>query len=270
MGWRGRLIRLSAIVAGIALVILLGSSFGYRYGLVDLLVAFGGLRVGLMVAGAALLLSLIGIIWSFFVYPRRGLSVAILVFLVAGVAAGIPAYQIGQAMTGKYPPIHDITTDMVNPPEFVEIAKIRGENTNSIIYSEKVVADNPRIDPAMVGRNYVSIQTEYYPDIKPLELDVSPDEAYWAAMEVVQGEKWEIVANDLNGLGHIEATATTKWFGFKDDVIIVISPLDGDTTKSKVDMRSSSRVGTGDIGANAKRIKKFLKAVEKKSKAIKG
>jgi uncharacterized protein (DUF1499 family) len=66
--------------------------------------------------------------------------------------------------------------------------------------------------------------------------------------------RWEVVAADA-AAGRIEATATTPWFGFRDDIVVRIVPADGG---SRVDVRSVSRVGKGDLGVNARRIREFL------------
>jgi uncharacterized protein (DUF1499 family) len=74
---------------------------------------------------------------------------------------------------------------------------------------------------------------------------------------------WKIVDENREE-GRIEATATTRWFGFKDDVVIRIAPSDGNG--SRVDIRSVSRVGLSDVGTNARRIRTFLKKFAEASK----
>ncbi len=74
---------------------------------------------------------------------------------------------------------------------------------------------------------------------------------------------WKIV-DENQAEGRIEATATTRWFGFKDDVVIRIAPSGGNG--SRVDVRSVSRVGRSDVGTNARRIRAFLKKFAEASK----
>jgi uncharacterized protein (DUF1499 family) len=139
----------------------------------------------------------------------------------------------------KYPGIHDITTDVTNPPAFVAIAPLRKD------------APNP---PEYAGDSIARQQLEAYPDIKPLMLAMPVDSAFTLALETVRDMGWELVDQNRRD-GRIEATATTPFMGFKDDVVIRISSASG---ISRVDVRSKSRVGRGDVGANAKRIRAYL------------
>jgi uncharacterized protein (DUF1499 family) len=74
------------------------------------------------------------------------------------------------------------------------------------------------------------------------------------ALDAARSLGWEVVASDA-ATGRIEATATSRWFGFKDDVVVRIRP---EGAGSRVDVRSMSRVGVGDLGANAERVREFL------------
>jgi hypothetical protein len=112
-------------------------------------------------------------------------------------------------------------------------------------------------DPAARGRE-VSIEGTVYPDIQTLALEQPIDAVFDAAQKAASGQGWEIVAANRD-TGSIEATATTFWFRFKDDVVIRLTPSGAGTS---VDIRSKSRVGRGDMGANAARIRLFLQAME--------
>ncbi len=107
---------------------------------------------------------------------------------------------------------------------------------------------------AYPGAETAARQQSGYPDIRPLELAVPPDAAFARALDAAKSFGWEIVAADAAS-GRIEATATTPWFGFRDDVVIRVTPT---SSGSRVDVRSLSRVGKGDLGANAKRIRAYL------------
>ena len=91
-------------------------------------------------------------------------------------------------------------------------------------------------------------------DLQPLVLRASAEEAFARARAAAQDMGWEIVSADP-ARGHIEAVATTFWFGFKDDVTVRVTPQ-GET--SRIDVRSRSRVGRGDAGTNASRIRRYL------------
>ncbi len=157
--------------------------------------------------------------------------------LVLGAAsAGPPLYLYEQAK--RLPPIHDISTDTVNPPRFTAVLPLRGSSANSTEYSAAVAAEQERA----------------YPDIVPATFDVPPRQELQTAERVARAMGWQIVAVESDPL-RIEATATTLLFGFKDDVVVRITPQGGG---SRVDVRSLSRVGVSDIGANAARVRTFL------------
>ncbi|MBI5441916.1 MAG: DUF1499 domain-containing protein [Deltaproteobacteria bacterium] len=142
--------------------------------------------------------------------------------------------------TKAVPPIHDITTDPANPPRFAAVLALRKD------------APNP---PEYGGPPVAREQLRAYPDIRSLVLPSSRDAAFRNAGEAARSLGWRIVAEDA-AKGTIEATDTTFWFGFKDDVVIrVVAAADG---RSIVDVRSVSREGRSDVGTNARRIRAFL------------
>ena len=169
----------------------------------------------------------------------RARALAAVAVMLGAVAVAVPLrlLQAAQAV----PAIHDITTDTVTPPRFVEAAALRQSLgvPNSLDYSDDVAAQ----------------QRTGYPEIQPVFLAVPPDEAYRRAMAVVTARGWEVLAGD-EAAHRIEATDTTRWFGFKDDVAIRIAAIPNGG--SRVDVRSVSRVGRSDIGTNARRIREFL------------
>ena len=168
--------------------------------------------------------------------------------LLATVASAIAWYIPGtfQAPEGEfYPPIHDVSTDVDDIPQFVAVLPLRAEAPNSVVYGDS---------PNMTADRNAQLQREAYPDLVPQVYEASEEEMFERALAAVEAMGWELVdASPLEG--RIEATATTFWLRFKDDVVIRIRPL-GPTTV--VDARSLSRVGGGDVGANAKRLRKFF------------
>jgi uncharacterized protein (DUF1499 family) len=172
---------------------------------------------------------------------RRWRGAGALIALVLGfAAAAMPGWSILQARS--LPAIHDITTDTANPPQFVAIVPLRAG------------AANP---PEYAGAKAAELQLAAYPLIRPLELAAPPAQAFARAHAAAQALGWEIVGADAAS-GRIEAVATTRWFGFKDDVVIRVAPA---AAGSRIDVRSKSRVGRSDVGANARRIQDFLAAV---------
>lgn len=141
---------------------------------------------------------------------------------------------------GDYPPIHDITTDPDDPPVFTAAAERRGPGSNSL-----------EIKPDAIGQ-----QVAAYPDIKTLKTGIDYETAFDRALAVADEMGWEVYYQDRNA-GFIEAVDTTRIMAFKDDIVI---RLRTNAEGTLVDLRSVSRVGIGDIGANAKRIRKFLAA----------
>ena len=183
----------------------------------------------------AVLLSIIGLVRA----GSKGMAVAGLVLGV--IAAGMPLKNIN---TARHSPIHDVSTDRENPPQFVAVLPLRtaAKAANSTDYDAKTA----------------ELQKETYPDIGPLHLDVPPAQAFDRAQNAAREMKWDIVATDP-AQGRIEATATTFWFGFKDDIVVRIA---ADGTGSRVDVRSLSRIGKSDVGANAKRVREYLAKVK--------
>jgi uncharacterized protein (DUF1499 family) len=166
--------------------------------------------------------------------PRRGLVLGAV--LLGLVAAGIPGYWREAAR--EVPPIHDITTDTKKPPSFVASLPLREDAPNPAAYG---------------GPEVARLQKEGYPRLGPVILDEAPEAAFQKALAAAHSMGWHIVAADAAQL-RIEATATTTWFGFKDDVVVRLTP---DHQGSRVDVRSVSRVGRSDVGTNARRIERY-------------
>jgi uncharacterized protein (DUF1499 family) len=176
-----------------------------------------------------------------------------LVAMIAG-ARGRGAIALGLALAclavpflfqrrvKQLPMIHDISTDTEDPPAFVAALPLRAG------------AANP---PEYAGAEAAAKQHAAYPDIQPIELADPPVRAFERALATARAQGWEIVA-EVPAEGRIEAVATTTFFGFKDDVVIRIRPHG---SGSRLDVRSKSRVGRSDVGANAARIRRFRQAL---------
>jgi uncharacterized protein (DUF1499 family) len=165
---------------------------------------------------------------------------------VGGIVAGLLAAGVlGLAALSARgaPAIHDITTDMVDPPVFVASLPLRAAAANSAEYGGPAVAEQQR---------------RAYPDIQPMTVGVDPQAAFARARATARDLGWEVVG-ESEAEGRIEAVDTTFWFGFKDDVVIRVRGMSGGT---RVDARSTSRVGRGDLGTNARRVRAFLRAME--------
>ena len=229
-----------AVVAGLLLVL---AGPGVRLGLWPFRTGFDLLRwgayLGLIAAVAALVLLLVPG-WR---GARAWPLVAALV--VGALSFGVPWFFRHRA--GQVPPIHDISTDTQDPPEFVAVLPLRSDAANPATYG---------------GPEVAAAQHAGYPDIRPLVLPATaPRAAFDRALAAARASGWDIVAVDSTD-GRIEATATTGWFGFKDDVVVRIRPAG---SGSLVDVRSVSRVGKSDIGTNAQRIRAYLGRLSERS-----
>jgi uncharacterized protein (DUF1499 family) len=162
--------------------------------------------------------------------------------LAGALALAIPALWLREAR--RVPPINDITTDTAEPPAFVAVLPLRAG------------APTPATYP---GPATAQAQQRAYPDLGPLLLAADPAAAFAGALAAARAMGWEIVAADA-AAGRIEATDTTRWFAFKDDIVVRVRP---EGAGSRVDVRSVSRVGKSDIGTNARRIRRFLAALGK-------
>jgi uncharacterized protein (DUF1499 family) len=172
--------------------------------------------------------------------------------LIGTIAAAL-AYYIPESFRppegANVPPIHDISTDTVNPPQYVDVLPLRADAPNTVVYGGS---------EDMTAERLAQLTTEAYPDVTTLRLDVPPDVAFERALATVEALGWDLVAAVPED-GRIEATDTTFWFRFKDDIVIRITPT---AQGSAIDARSVSRVGRGDVGTNAKRLRTFLASLE--------
>jgi uncharacterized protein (DUF1499 family) len=189
---------------------------------------------GLAAAGVGLVLSLLAAVPRW----RAGAWMPVVALCAGAAAATPPILMLEQAKS--VPPIHDITTDAYNAPRFVSLLAVRMTAPNGAEYGGPAVAAQ---------------QQKGYPDIKPAILKAEPAQAMQRVIDAARACGWEVASSDAAS-GRLEATATTPWFGFKDDIVVRVraEPSGG----SRVDVRSASRVGRSDIGANAARVREFL------------
>lgn len=237
---------LGFVLSAIAITAAMGAGAGARLALWDFRHGFRILNWAAYFGIAGTVVSLVGAILGRPGKGRRGFPLAVAGIVLGAVAFAVPGnwYRIAK----RVPMIHDITTDTENPPLFVSVLALRKDAPNSAAYG---------------GPEIAAQQRAAYPDIRPLVSDIPPAQGFERARSVAHKMCWKIVdENPANG--RIEATATTRWFGFKDDVVIRIAPAAGNG--SRVDIRSVSRVGRNDVGTNARRIRSFLKRFAEASK----
>lgn len=226
----------------IAVILAMVAGFGSRWGWWHFGIGFSMLRYAVYVAIVAVFISLPGIVVSRPGNGKRGMWLALLGILISSPVIGVPVSWM--RMARSVPAIHDITTDTVNPPQFVAILPLRTNASNSTYYG---------------GPGIAAKQQAAYPDIQPLIVKSIPSIAFNNALMVAKQLGWNVVANDPD-LGRIEASDTTFWFGFTDDIVIRVRPMG---SGSRVDLRSESRVGLSDVGTNAARIRTFKSSFKK-------
>jgi len=225
---------LGIVVLGISLV-------GGRIGLLTPISSFMVFGIGCIILAMAGLIILVGIVISAGTAgdasaPRAWSALAISVILI-----GMALSQLRNS--SGVPPIHDITTDTDNPPLFEAILPLRAD------------APNP---PGYAGADIADQQQSAYPDLVTLTINKPTAEVFSAAEQVARDLNWHLIAAD-QAAGRIEATDTTTWFRFQDDVVIRLTTVESGTS---VDVRSKSRVGRSDMGANARRIHVFLERLD--------
>lgn len=228
-------------LAVLCLLALALAGLGTRWGWWHFRFGFSLLRWAAYGGIGAALLALVGLFHARPGVARRGFSLAVLALIIGLSAAAVP--WLWQRQARSVPPIHDITTDTQNPPQFHAILPLRAN------------APNP---PEYPGEEVAARQREAYPDIRSMRLDSPPIIVLERARRAAESLRWEIVAVDEEA-GRIEASDRTFWFGFVDDVVIRVTELDHG---SRLDIRSKSRVGGSDVGANARRIRRFLDRME--------
>ncbi|OSI34447.1 DUF1499 domain-containing protein [Bradyrhizobium canariense] len=228
-----------AVFAVVAVVV---SIIIVRFGFLEMKPALATFFGGLGIAALSILFGLAGFaaIWQ---NGSRGMARILLAFLIDGAILAYPAYLGLQYR--KLPAIHDITTDPIDPPRFDALARLRtGDGANTAVYAGLYSAEQQR---------------QFYPDIEPIELEISVDRAYAIALQLVNKRKWLIIDERApqppRRIGRIEAVARSPNMGFREDIAIRVVP---DGEDSRVDIRSASRYFESDLGSNAARVKKFI------------
>jgi len=245
--WARRVALFSLAATFVAIVIV-------RSGALDIVPALSTLAGALLLAAIAILLALaagVGIWREGF----GGLRQAVIAAFIGAVLIAYPAYLGARAY--QLPPIYDVTTDPIDPPQFDAIARLRPRDANSVVYQGLYAAE---------------LQHNAYPDIEPEDTSATAQEAFDVAMKVIARRRWRVVdarppraptgrtPQDIAASdGTIEAVARTVVLGFPEDVVVrVRATADG----SRIDVRSASRYGRNDVGSNAERVRDLISDVD--------
>ncbi|XQF89730.1 DUF1499 domain-containing protein [Pseudoalteromonas espejiana] len=228
---------LVSLVSFIAFLLVVLPGPLYKYGVVELGVAFSGFKFGVYAGGAALVLLIVQVI---FMRKTVTLGSTLMALVFAAIAIAMPLSMMSKAKS--VPAIHDISTDLVNPPKFVAIAPLRADASNPVEYA---------------GEEIATQQRKAYPELKTLSYAQSKTDLLAATEQAITNLGFELV-NVNAATGIVEATDTTTWFGFKDDVVVRIND---EGSQRFVDIRSKSRVGRSDLGKNAERINALINEI---------
>ncbi len=236
---RSGLAALALLLAVAALVGLVIAPLGYKQGWWDYDYALlTVIKYAAFTAAAAVLLGVMGLGHTWFGGNRRGMPLALLAIIIAVGTLITPVKQLQKFRS--LPVIHDISTDSQNPPAFEASVAVRGNNTaNSTAYA---------------GDELAKAQSCAYDSLAPLRTGKDPETVFPIALELIKQQGWELLAADSRR-GRIEAVDQSRWFGFKDDIVLRVARSEAGST---IDMRSSSRVGKSDLGVNAERVEAFL------------
>ena len=235
--WWAQALFIGAIVSAVLMVM---AGFGTRLGMWSYTGGFTIASGGVMLAAAVFFLGVIGYV----VCLRKGLQSERSNILVGLLICAVLLGQFGMQMNAvsSVPRIHNISTDTLDPPSFDALIAVReAEGANPLAYDAALLAEQ---------------QQAAYPWVTTLTSPISPANALNSATMVLEDLGLEVI-NVSTEKGIVEATDTTFWFGFKDDVVVRVRAAENGGG-SVVDVRSVSRVGQSDLGLNAKRIGSIL------------
>lgn len=238
---RARVTAAALVVAIAASVMVACAGPVYRAQWVSLGGAFELIRWGAWLGLAAVVIAIVGAGRSLQRHSRRSATLAIVAAVLGALAFGVPLAMLQAAK--RAPEIHDITTDTASPPVFVAVVPLRSGAPNGVDYG---------------GESVAKAQRAAYPDVQPLTLALPPERAFQRALDTARELGWHIDAA-VPAEGRIEATDTTTWFGFKDDIVVRVRAVDGG---SRIDVRSASRLGSSDLGKNARRVRAYLRKLK--------
>jgi fatty-acyl-CoA synthase len=263
------------IAFGLAILVpiwFVGAALGTKFGIWGWKFGLGlmTIKIGPLLIFATLIIAIVGLVLMLIARPFAGWKLGLIALI-------IPAIALSQVMAIKarnagIPPIHDISTDPQNPLQFstqtLQMRIAQGETNPIVAPTLTPTPTSPNKPSRFASLSVAQSQRLAYPTIAPLIVsgktvaqvgEAAKSAAHGLGLVTIKSEDCDCGAGSFT---NIEATATTFWFGFKDDVAISVKPQGNDV---RVDVRSVSRVGTSDLGANAKRVEALLKAIRAKT-----
>lgn len=234
---RSKIALVAAFLGAVALFDVILGPILIHLGVVSPIFGFQWLfGLGLLEGILALVLGLVGLYTTRAASEAGGRPLALFAVAAGFLLLGVLVMAAGPS--SDLPPINDITTDLDDPPAFA---------------SDPAERDRDMSYPA----EFVPQVREAYPELETIVLEVEPATALERAEAVARELGWEIVAVDA-AAGTILARETTAIFQFVDDVVVRVR---GAGAKAEIDLRSKSRDGRGDLGANAARIRAFAEKI---------
>ena len=221
-------------------LMLVAAPLATRFGLIHF-------KIGLLLTALAVLLSAVMLAAALLMlcWPKlranrsRLLRIAAIALLPVAIGARVIVPNLDR------PAIHDIATDIADPPQFIAAPMLRSSASN----------------PLQRDATLDAAQSAGYPQLQGISSELTPEQAYERVLATAESLHWNVHFTAPER-GLIEASETTFWFGFIDDVVIRVRPAG---SGSRIDLRSVSRVGQGDLGANADRIERFLRSFQESS-----
>jgi uncharacterized protein (DUF1499 family) len=232
-------IRFAIVLTIINILVVVGAPLARLYldtsGMTAFRIFFSALQAGVVLGMTGLIVA----IFAVFIKRTAVVKSGLVLMSLGLLPATLVIVAIGPSRLTS-PMIHDISTDTVDPPQFVEAKKLRTAEHNTVEYG---------------GAEIGTQQQAAYPDLAPIHSSMNTDDALTEATQVVKDLSWEFINIDYDQ-GIVEAYDTTRLFGFVDDVVIRVRR---EGAGSRIDVRSVSRFGKGDLGKNADRIRTFIR-----------
>ncbi len=262
---RGVWVRLALLASLLVPVWFLVAALGTKFGLFPWTFGFGVMSgakvVQPMLLGTAAF-ALIGLALALAVPPRRGRRAAFVALLIPVLGLGYAVYMRQTATA--LPPVHEASTDWADPPSFSQTvleARAKLPGANALDLDAPLPATS--IWPQYAHRRTLDVLRETQADLKPMVTDTPAFDAFQVALDTAEAQPgWVVDRNDAT-TGVIEAHATSFWYGFTDDIAIRVRRLPDDSGTT-IDIRSVSRVGLSDLGANAMRVRAYLASLNAK------
>jgi uncharacterized protein (DUF1499 family) len=247
--WARRATRLALILSIGAVVAALAAALGSANGAWNFRAGLTALRYAFFAAAAGALVAIVALVLA-----RRQGRLMLQAALALVVGLGFVAYLGAKVRTARsLPPIHDIATNLDDVPQFTRL-KVRADNLENIPDMGK-----PELKAMEPEARWKALHRTGYGDIHTVRLATDPAHAIQRAEALAKERGWEVARTDP-AAGILEATDTSLFFRFKDDVVVRARSAPGGGTL--LDMRSISRVGQSDVGVNGQRVRAFLKDMQ--------